>query len=251
VSTKWALFLASMWIVGSPGRAGADVITGSVQDWLESGPDLIVGDGIHHVTMWWSGQSNDHGFFYGSNFTGDSDVAIATGVTDVSQIVNAGAYFFQSRSVGPVFDADADPLAYGQFVIYRHDVTHHYAVLHVQDIHGPVFGWLLDATWWFQTDGSGNFGSQTMRRADANRDGNTDIGDAISILGHLFSGGAPFSCEDAADVNDDGEIDIGDAIYLLVNLFGNGPPIPSPSTGCDVDPTNGDSLDCVEFPSCP
>ncbi len=79
-------------------------------------------------------------------------------------------------------------------------------------------------------------------RGDTNADGQVNIGDAVSILGFLFSQ-EPNDCLDAIDTNDDGMADIGDAIYLLDFLFSQGPPpaIPFPNPG--VDPT-ADLLDC-------
>jgi len=86
-------------------------------------------------------------------------------------------------------------------------------------------------------------------RCDCNRDGFSDIGDAIFMLSLLFFGGVP-SCEDACDANDDGVIDIGDAIYKLSSLFGIGPTPPSPFPSCGPDPTS-DTLTCDSFPACP
>lgn len=87
-------------------------------------------------------------------------------------------------------------------------------------------------------------GAPVFRRGDANGDGAFDIGDAISTLGALFSGGTSAGCADAADANDDGQVDIGDAIFTLGALFsaGTAPPAPG-STSCGVDPT-ADDLGC-------
>ncbi|MEM7263036.1 MAG: hypothetical protein AAF488_13675, partial [Planctomycetota bacterium] len=86
-----------------------------------------------------------------------------------------------------------------------------------------------------------------FQRGDCNADGSKNIGDAITLLDLLFSGGGPVLCDDACDANDDGGVNLGDAVTLLNFLFTGGS-IPSPST-CGVDPT-ADSLECGSYP-CP
>lgn len=81
-------------------------------------------------------------------------------------------------------------------------------------------------------------------RGDAFEDGALDITDAIVILDHLFLGGPPPRCADAADSDDNGRIDISDPIRILVYLFLSPldpPRAPFPSPGCD--PTD-DTLGC-------
>lgn len=91
----------------------------------------------------------------------------------------------------------------------------------------------------------------TFQRGDCNVDGMTDIGDAIALLGELFSGGTPGPCADACDANDDGAKDIGDAIALLGHLFSGTGPLPNPFGSCGEDPTT-DALDCIgPIASCP
>ncbi len=72
-------------------------------------------------------------------------------------------------------------------------------------------------------------------RADANRDGSVDVGDAITILGVLFQMTPADSCEDASDANDDETVDIADAVWTLAYLFSGGPtpPAPFPTEGPD------------------
>ena len=81
-------------------------------------------------------------------------------------------------------------------------------------------------------------------RGDSNADGTVDISDAIATLGHLFLGGLPLRCSDAADANDDGQVDMSDAISILDFLFrgsSGAPSRPFPEPG--LDPT-GDDLSC-------
>ncbi len=88
-------------------------------------------------------------------------------------------------------------------------------------------------------------------RADCNASGDTDISDAIFVLGFLFQGSPQtVSCEKACDVNDDAAIDISDAIALLAYLFGGGAAPPAPFGGCGADPTE-DALTCAAFTVCP
>ena len=83
-----------------------------------------------------------------------------------------------------------------------------------------------------------------FRRGDTNRDDVVDISDPIAVLATLFSGGAPFSCPDAADANDDGMIDISDVVATLDRLFAGGAPLPLPSDrSTGPDPTL-DALSC-------
>jgi hypothetical protein len=154
-----ATILAVLFVVflfGSA-QARADVITGTTANWVESGSRIQIGDSVNHVTMWWSFNTYDRGWFYGSSFTADSNVAVATGVTDVRQITNAGdAFSFVVDHVGPVCDAACTGT--GTFVIWRNIITSYYGVLRVDDI-TYVSGSTaeLNGTWWFQTDGTGNF----------------------------------------------------------------------------------------------
>ena len=91
-----------------------------------------------------------------------------------------------------------------------------------------------------------------FRRGDINADGTQDLTDTIFLLQAIFSEGAAPPCADAADANDDGLIDISDAIRALQFVFGFGEagPLPLPSPTCGDDPTE-DTLDCIDFPSCP
>ena len=90
-----------------------------------------------------------------------------------------------------------------------------------------------------------------FQRGDANRDGNLDISDPLTLLQHLFVTG-PLGCQDAADANDDGALDISDAIGMIDAIFGAAPLPGSPTLGaCGIDPTFGDTLTCVAYPSCP
>jgi hypothetical protein len=84
----------------------------------------------------------------------------------------------------------------------------------------------------------GSASSPSFRRGDADRGGTLQLTDAVVILRHLFLGGAPLDCEDAADADDDGRLAITDAVIVLDHLFlgGRAPPAPGP-IACGQDPT--------------
>jgi hypothetical protein len=96
-------------------------------------------------------------------------VALATGVSSVDQITDASSYNFTtevSYYIGPVLDA-AHTGGLNSFIILKDSVNDYYGVVRIDDVfryaipidHG-VYGTSysgLNATWWFQPDGSGNF----------------------------------------------------------------------------------------------
>lgn len=102
-----------------------------------------------------------------------------------------------------------------------------------------------------QADGDGDGvgdACELFKRGDCNRDGASEISDAVSLLSFLFLGASDPLCRDACDNNDDGGLDIADSSYLLSYLFSSGPNPPSPHSTCGVDPTT-DLLECVDYPS--
>ena len=141
----------------APFSANAVLISGTIDDWPETGPLQVVGDGTNSVTMWWSINTNDRGFFYGSSFTGDSDVAVAAGVNAIGDIVDASLLTYTSGAVGPNCDANCATNGVGDFLVWNNINTGYYGVLRIDNIVGTGLEATLDATWWFQTDGTGNF----------------------------------------------------------------------------------------------
>ncbi len=77
----------------------------------------------------------------------------------------------------------------------------------------------------------------SYRRGDTNGDGALDIGDAITLLEHLFLDGA-LACADRGDVDDDGTLGVADAIVLLGYLFQEDAPPAYPylAPGSDASP---------------
>jgi hypothetical protein len=155
-----SVYLALLAVLLSPMAANADLITGTISDWVETGPLIVIGDGSNSVTLWWSINTFDKGWFYGSLFTGDSDVAFASGVDDISDIVDASLLTYTSNSIGPNCDADCAGNGVGDFIVWNNIASGFYGVLRIDDIVGNnIHEATLNGTWWFQTDGSGNFAS--------------------------------------------------------------------------------------------
>lgn len=117
-----------------------------------------------------------------------------------------------------------------------------------------VAGGMVSAQVQVDTDSAGAF----VRGNCNGLDGSVNIADAVYLLGNLFpAGGNPpnaLLCRDACDANDDGAVNIADAIALLASLFGSpATPLapPNTGTGCGVDPTPADPLDCLaSTPGC-
>lgn len=157
---KTIRILVALMLCGSI-PAQADIITGTITDWPESGPLEVIGDGTNSVSFFWSINTIDRGFFYGSTFTGDSDVAYAAGVSDIADIVDAGLLTYVSGGIGPVCDADCATNGVGDFIVMNNINTGHYGVMRVDDIIGNGLEATMNATWWFQTDGTGDFSGAT------------------------------------------------------------------------------------------
>jgi hypothetical protein len=87
-------------------------------------------------------------------------------------------------------------------------------------------------------------------RGDANADGSIDLGDALTIVFHLFLSDPPaLACETTGDLDGSGKVDVSDAIYGLNYLFLNGAPPKSPFPTCGVD-TAVNGLGCKSYPLC-
>lgn len=165
---KIRLLLVAAGLAALSATPHATILSGSINDWMESGDVKTIGDGTNHVSLWWSINSVEpqRGWFYGSVFTGDSDVAWAQGVTDVSEITTADDLDFTTLHIdkgqltGPgTFGNDM-----GDFLVFRNNATHHYGVFRPDSISivNPddpdiTFNTALNGTWWFQTDGTANF----------------------------------------------------------------------------------------------
>jgi hypothetical protein len=91
-------------------------------------------------------------------------------------------------------------------------------------------------------------GQRSFIRGDANSDGEINLTDAVTILGHLFLSG-DIDCEIAGDTDDSGKLNVSDVIYLLDALFRGGQSLPPPYPGCGPLPS-GSVLGCRRTP-CP
>lgn len=148
-----------------PESVHATVISGKITNWEDNGPQLQIGDGINYVNINWSYNFYHRGWFYrGSDAVRNveiiSEVAFASGVTDISQIKDASIFNFGTQTIGPYFDAVGDPDRTGDFIVWKNMYTGYYGVLRIDDItytgpQSPIAN--LDGTWWFQTNGTGDF----------------------------------------------------------------------------------------------
>ena len=154
-----ALIATFLFLILATVSAQAAVISGTITDWAEFSSTLTIGDGTNSVQTIWSQNTWDKGYFYGygSGIVQTSEVAYANGITDIAQITDASVFSFEAGSVGPLCDADCDPSGVGDFVVMRDINTGYYGVLRIDDIAGFFPDGTLDGTWWFQTDGTGNF----------------------------------------------------------------------------------------------
>ncbi|MCA8959902.1 MAG: IPT/TIG domain-containing protein [Planctomycetes bacterium] len=65
-------------------------------------------------------------------------------------------------------------------------------------------------------------------RGDFDCNSTVDLGDAQGLLLYLFVQGDPPCCFDGSDANDDGTLDAADPISILAHLFDGGAPLPEP-----------------------
>ena len=155
--------------------AQATVISGAVTSGFFNGgaggptsDPIKFGDGGESITFFWQGVSSHEGFFDGTLYPDFndpitySDVAFAVGVTDISQVKDASIFSFSDRTT-LLCDAVCDPDGVGDFVVARSALNGHYGVLRIDKIDfftDTYSSWgELHGTWWFQTDGTGNFAS--------------------------------------------------------------------------------------------
>jgi len=140
------------------------VVSGFEDNWNET----IVkefGDGENGVDINWFLPNLGGAADFSASLSGiDTSFSLAADVTDISQIVDASAFDF-SDEVNSVCDAACDPYGNGDFVIAMNNATGFFSVIQVLDVYDLVVDddgglltlRLMDANWWFQTDGTGNF----------------------------------------------------------------------------------------------
>jgi len=142
-----ALLLSTHW-------AGAVVYQGTITNWHESSGVRRIGAEGKFVDLYWSiatvQGTNSTGWFYGSFLSFNTDVAHAAGITNVSQITNAGVFPFQTLSAGP--------FGSGTLLVWSNKYSGHFGVLRVDSITNLS----LNGTWWFQADGRGDFSSPAV-----------------------------------------------------------------------------------------
>jgi hypothetical protein len=164
---RLAFIFAGVALLNLP--LGAQIFSGTISNYQDSAPPpaLTFGDGLHSVTLSWSvHEVNSSGYFYAQS---DTEVALATNVSSINQITDAGIFSFTTGSldsyyIGPISDVGITG-GLNSFVVLRSN-SGFYGVLRIDDIfrypvpinHGTYSSYSgLNATWWFQSNGSGNF----------------------------------------------------------------------------------------------
>lgn len=135
--------------------ARAVVVSGAIDD-LNDSQTYSVTDGTNSADLNWSVNAPGATAYVYATFS--TAVAVATGITNVTQITNAAVFTFVTSpfsAIGPVADAAANG-GTAQFVVLRNQNTTHYAVVRMDDVQDNG---KLDATWYFQSDGSADFSS--------------------------------------------------------------------------------------------
>lgn len=161
--------------------ADAAVITGTMTDvglndfFFNAG---VFGDGTNSVEFvagfaWWSTPLASGGmWFYGSEFSYEegslasrSEVAFVPGILDVSLITDASIYTYTSDAISTSVSVAGGPDMFGSqqgLVLLRNEATGHYGALRLDGMRAQPFSFDadgIDVTWWFQTDGTGDFSS--------------------------------------------------------------------------------------------
>ena len=90
--------------------------------------------------------------------------------------------------------------------------------------------------------------TKPFRRGDTTADGELDLSDAVSILNHLFVGGAEPPCIKSADADGNAVVELTDAVRILTHLFLGTGDISPPFEECGLADDEG--LGCLSFPPC-
>jgi hypothetical protein len=88
-----------------------------------------------------------------------------------------------------------------------------------------------------------------FRRGDVDANARVNLTDAIVLLQHLFGRAAAPPCASAADANDNGNLEIGDGLAILLYVFLGQETLAEPLASCGVDPT-WDDLGCAAYRAC-
>jgi len=138
----------------------------------------VFGDGANSVEFiaqfaWWSEPLASGGMWsYGSKFSFEegsspsrSQVAFVPGLLDPSSITDASIYTYTAESLSNSVAVTGGPELFGSMsglVLLRNESTGHYGALRLDGMLSHAFEFHaegIDITWWFQTDGTGDFSS--------------------------------------------------------------------------------------------
>ncbi|MCH8010394.1 MAG: VCBS repeat-containing protein [Candidatus Marinimicrobia bacterium] len=151
----------SVMVSAIPSAPNPRLLMGTVTGWQESSSDFAFDDSVNvnsDMVAWWSvgSASAGTGYFYGGYVAGPTTndsiyVAYAPGVTDITQVTDASVYTYYDHATPIVGE--------GEFVLYHNTLTGYYAAFRVDDIYPSGATANLDATWYFQPNGTANFAS--------------------------------------------------------------------------------------------
>ena len=156
------LTMLSIVVCFSSTIASAKVISGPIKNWCESESVLSFGATKENrqVQAWWSidEETGNTAYFYGVGREGNPEVelAIASGVTDISVIKNASTFSYTAGALASI--------KAGTLLLYHNMKTNHYAAIKVDKIkeaepntNCPYASVVVNGTWYFQDDGTANF----------------------------------------------------------------------------------------------
>ena len=162
-------------------QADAEVLTGTLTDVALNEFSFnsdVFGDGTNGVEfiasfgVWDPSLATGSMWFYGSEFSyvdgslTKCEIAFVPDVLDVSQITDASVFTYTKESTDTRVAVTGAPLPFGSafgLVLMRNEITGHYGALRLDGMRvenpGSFTADGIDVTWWFQTDGTGDFSS--------------------------------------------------------------------------------------------
>lgn len=142
--------------------ASGALLTGTITNWSDE-TRLTFGDGLHDATALWHVNTWNYGWFQGAydTWTEYSEIAVPTGITDISQVTDASLYtYFTAPTQFQIGDADATGVI--PFLLFHVVPDDYYGALRIDDIvitSMTVPAGYVNATWYFLDDGSADFSS--------------------------------------------------------------------------------------------
>ena len=147
------MLIATLIIVVAP-RVRADVLTGPINDLPESSGPFYWGDGTNDLyQMWSTANAPSTGWFYASDYSwSNADIYVYAGLTDPTTISDATVFSYTTSGAVVAWEGDT---------VFFRGTNGYYGAWRLDDFYPSDDGSFpysyLDAQWYFQDDGSGNF----------------------------------------------------------------------------------------------